>query len=80
MRCVYRSSFLAEFTSRFFGLTLQIQFTGPIYQSLYVSSLWTYELGLQSRLRVLIYRSNLIVEFTTQIYRTCFKMEVVVRD
>jgi len=47
MRCVYGSSFLVEFSGHFFGLTLEIQFTGRIYRWLYMSSLWTYELGLQ---------------------------------
>jgi len=37
---------------------------------------WVYK----STLLVLFYRSNLMVDFTGQIYRTSFKIEVAVHD
>ena len=49
-----------------------LQFKGLTYGHMR----WVYK----SRLRVLFFRSNLMAEFTSQIYKMCFRIEIAVRD
>ena len=56
--------------------TLLVNFTSEFMGLTYGHMRWVYK----SRLRALFFRSNLMAEFTSQIYRTSFKIEIAVRD
>ena len=73
---MYESSLVVVFPGLLCRFSSWVDFTDEFTGLVYGHMSWVYK----SRLRVLFYRSNLMVELTTQIYRTSFKNEVVVRD
>jgi len=73
---LYESSLLVVFSGCLCRFSSWVNFTDEFPGLDYGHMSWVYK----SRLQVLFYRSNLMVELTTQIYRTSFKNEVVVRD
>ena len=82
---VFKPSLRIKCTSRVSWSSFRVEFSDPVTGWILPMSLWVFFYGwmswvYKSRLRILFYRSRLMVMFTSQIYRTSFKIEVAVRD